>query len=301
MVNLQSNLPHNLPLNLPSFETLEVYTRTYAVAMNISINIAELFSILQPECPLSDDGTYIATIISKKEAKGFINAVLRKKLDMIATGEYTKDLCFRNSITVELMLPDKYINMKVYTNGVLQLTGARTEEHIKQCVRTLWNCIKNYSSVYTFLREYESLVAILVPAVLNISIDLGFPLDREKFTDYIRLNTEYFTLLETFGYSGLNIKMLLGSPVIDVDINVLTIHNDMSETMSTMKYGDYLDLLPRKDRVKKLKKKRYSTILVFRGGAVLVSAMTIQYAQECYEKFITMVEEGYEHIIECIE
>ena len=66
-------------------------------------------------------------------------------------------------------------------------------------------------------------------------------------------------------------------------------------------YDDYLSMLPEKDKLKKLKKQRYNTFLVFHSGKVIMSGMDSVFMKDVYYEFLNIIRDCYDVIKEKLE
>ena len=184
---------------------------------------------------------------------------------------------FRNSVTVVVVL-DKPINFKVCRNGTFQITGARKWEHAHECLKLIWESIKDTSEMYTFNRNPGGLNALIIPSMRNIDFEVGFFIDREKLNKYMREQDGLHCLLETsFGYTGVNIKV----PIVK-DRNEMVIQEVTSDKTGNMgityeKYSKYIKMLDEKTRITKQKQQKYNTFLVFHSGKVIFSGLDSEY------------------------
>lgn len=192
------NLDRLLTMN---YDDIEVSTKTFVVMTNLLLNIKNLFEFLpitvyiQPTSKKrnrkkkSDDKCFIGvsdgSILCMKYEKSIRGAEIKKTVSAKRreiTGKESK--CFRNSFTVIIVMLRKAINMKICRNGMIQLTGCKTDEQVEYCTKHIWNLIRNQPDIYTFIKG-EEFEALIIPALRNIDFDLGFNVDREKLAKYM--------------------------------------------------------------------------------------------------------------------
>ena len=122
----------------------------------------------------------------------------------------------------------------------------------------------------------------------NIDFNIGFLVNRENLDKYINVNTDFNSLLETsFGYTGVNIKIPMTNN-IDIALDKLSYINNTWKS-GNIAFSDYLNWIPPSDKQNFLKKKRYSTFLVFHSGNVIMSGMITKYMEPIYYKFIKII------------
>lgn len=302
------------PLVFPEFEDIKVSTKTFIAMTNIIIDLKKLFEFL----PVTD-----YTVIPKKRGR-------KKKLEpvepsvsvengSIVTLKYENKLrgvelkqrksqtkkkkskWFRNSFTVVIMLKDKPVNFKVCMNGMFQITGLKLDSQAEECVKFIWEHIKDQeNNIYKFSRG-SHLEALFIPAMRNIDFSLGFNVDREKLARYMSTQTEFHSLLETsFGYTGVNVKIPIDLDITKMEIRKLS-HKDEKWTEEITLYSEYLQFLSEKDQLKKLNKDRYNTFLIFQSGKTILSSINAKYSRDSYYYFLKIIRTCYNQIEERLD
>jgi len=304
------------------FDDIKVSTKTFIVMTNIILNIENLFNFLpiteyilvpkrrgrkkknEPVDPNKDIpcGSIITLEYQNKIRGVDLKKKKKKNKDVKKRGNY-----FRNSVTVVMIMENKKINYKVSRNGKFQMTGCKEDEQAEKCVKWFWDYIKDTKDIYTFSNEDEddkkkkgnhALKAIFIPAMRNIDFSLNFLVDREKLDKYFNTHTEYTSLLETsFGYTGVNIKIPIVKPITDLNLKQMRYVDNKWIDNEYAPYSDYLKMLPEKDVVKKIKKQRYNTFLIFHSGKIIMSGMEASFMRDVYYEFLDIIRECY-HIIE---
>ena len=204
-------------------------------------------------------------------------------------------------MTVVMVVDGKKINFKMSRNGKFQMTGCKLDKQAEDCVKHIWDYIKDEKDIYT-LPEKEPFEALFIPAMRNIDFSLGFVLDREKLDEYFNTSTPYYSLLETsIGYTGVNIKIPVNKPITDLKIRKITWKNGKWLKPKLVLFEEYLDRLNPKDKQKKLDKERFNTLLVFHSGKVIESSMCEEFARDCYHEFIKIIRENFKVFEERLE
>lgn len=312
-------------LKFPDFDDIKVSTKTCIVVTNIMLDIKSLFEALpitdyivipkkrgrkkknEPEDP--NKGIPSGSIITLEYENNIRGVDLKKKKknkDKKKRGNY-----FRNSVTVVMIMEDKKINFKISRNGKFQMTGCRDDTHSENCVKFIWNYIKNTKNIYKWYSDSESnsdselknnLKAIFIPAMRNIDFGLGFYVDRERLDEYFNRSTNYNSLLETsFGYTGVNIKIPMLKPITDLMLKQLECCNDEWIDPVYVDYMTYINMLSPKEAQKKLNKQRHNTFLVFHSGKTIFSGMDATFMKDTYYEFINIIRDCYDIIEERLE
>ena len=297
-------------LTFPRFEDIPVSTKTFIVMTNITLDIKKLYEFL----PISE---YV--IIPKKRGRKKKNILVDPNKNIVDGSIITVDLAnnirgvslkkkkkkdgkstdyFRNSVTIVMVVDGKKINFKISNNGKFQMTGVKKDQHGEDCVKYIWNYIKDTEGIYT-LPANQNFRAIFIPAMRNIDFSLGFILDREKLDEYFNSFTHYCSLLETsIGYTGVNIKIPVTKPISELKIKELNYKNNLWLKPRMISYQNYLDTLKPKEQQKKLDKDRFNTFLVFHSGKVIMSSMCEDFARDTYYEFLEIIKHNYKEFEE---
>jgi TATA-box binding protein (TBP) (component of TFIID and TFIIIB) len=287
-----------------NFKDIAISTRTIIVATNTMINIETLYENL----PITE-----YTVIRKKRG--------RKKKDMIEdinnmvpsgsiiSIKYKDQLrgvelkrkkketkFFRNAVTIIMSIDNKFINLKVSTNGKFQVTGCKHFEHCKKAITNIFNIIIDKIDIY--LDKHEDKIEILFNNVMtNKDFSMGFQVNREVLDNIINSETPYNSLLETsFGYTGINLKMVL-NPDIERSFKCISINIETKEaTEYILSYKEYISKLTEKE-ITKEKKKRHITFLIFQSGNVIMSGINEILMEYYYNEFYKIIEKNYDNIL----
>jgi TATA-box binding protein (TBP) (component of TFIID and TFIIIB) len=321
-------------LKFPEFEDIKVSTKTFTAMTNLKIEIKELYEKLpvtpyvvvvkkrgrKKKCEqINPNENIVEGSIVTLKCEGELRGVELKTKK--SKNKNKKNKWFRNSITVVIIL-DKPVNFKICRNGTFQMTGCKTHEHAELCIKYIWQHIKDDKSLYSFTRNSDNiseptLETLFIPSMRNIDFSLGFLVDREKLNVYMSpysdsnyiskstLHDKYFKdrdfhcLLETsFGYTGVNIKIPLTEDINTMEVKKMWYDSKNGWQEIWTNYREYLDLLPEKDRLSKLKDERYNTFLVFQSGCVIHSGLTARFMKDSYYYFADIMREGFDQIEE---
>jgi len=301
-------------LVFPEFEDIRVSTKTFISMTNLIIDLKKLFDFL----PITE---YV--VVPKKRGRKkkteYVEPIRNIPHGSIVTLKYEnkirgvdlkqkknqnkkkKSKWFRNSFTVVIILNDKPVNFKVCQNGMVQLTGIKEDIQAEECIKFIWQYIKDEeNNIYKFSRG-SHLETMFIPAMRNIDFSLGFNVDREKLSKYMSTQTEFHSLLETsFGYTGVNIKIPINIDITKMEIKKLTYkNNEWTEEMTT--YNEYMQYLSEKDQAKKINKDRYNTFLIFHSGRAILSSINAKYARDSYYYFLKIIRTCYKDIQEQLD
>lgn len=263
------------------FKDIKVSTQTYIVQSNISnVDLVKLAERFEPAEP-------IINLKYKTIVKGPIKSVKHK------SKKNPVQKTFLNCVTLTIFVHDKNINVKIFNNGVFQLTGCKYHGHATTCIKIVIALLHKLKC-FTWYSDKPPMV-YLFSVMRNIDFDIFFKIDREAMAIYVHNNTEYHVPPLTKGYMGIKIKIPLKN--ID-DLPVDCILFDKNTGIGTDKpHIEYKTLMSEiiKDE-KKLKKERFISISVFQNGKVLMSGPDIKYQEKYYNWFIQFVNENRDKI-----
>lgn len=209
---------------------------------------------------------------------------------------------FRNSITIVVMF-DKFINFKVYTNGTYQISGCKNLDDAFKCVKFIWSFMKDKPHLYNLKNNDKNFEALYVPVLSNINFDTGVYIDRIKLAKIIEKEIDGSKyILRKSGYIGINIKMPLDIPIEELETTkmIYNIKKDKFEIRQGL-YKEYLDTLDKKELKKKKSKKRYISLLSFYTGKMIMSGITSKFVKPYYEKIAKILEENADDIVEKLD
>ena len=203
---------------------------------------------------------------------------------------------FRNAVTVIMYINGKLVNLKISTNGKMQVTGCKYIDYCKQAMIHLFNIILDDFNTYIVGETKEEIKIIFNNVMTNKDFFIGFNVNREKLDQIINAETAYNSILETsFGYTGVNLKMDLDKNrerVFDcLKINTKT---KVSEEYQ-MSYQEYLNNLNKKE-LEKENKVKYITFLIFQSGNIIMSGINEVLMEQYYNIFYDIVEKNIKHI-----
>ena len=293
------------------FDDIQVSTKTFIVKTNLEIDIKKLFEFL-PVMPYEiipkrrgrkkkvlgpDPNRNIpnGSIITLDLVNNIRGVCLKKK----KRKENKSTNYFRNALTVVMIVDKKKINFKISGNGMFQMTGCKFDKQAEDCIKFLWECIKDTEpekGLYKFHDPNITLFrALFIPAMRNIDFTLGFSLDRERLDQYFNNNTDYYSLFETsIGYTGVNIKIPVSRPITSLSLKELIYKGEDWYKTRIIPYSKYLSTLKPREQRKKLECSRYTSFLVFQSGKTICSAMCEEFAREAFYEFMKIIEENKE-------
>jgi hypothetical protein len=312
------------------FEEIGISTKTIIAVTNIRVNMDLFYKYI----PITD-----YTPIEKKRGRkkriiveqivptlpfGSVVTVQRRR-DIRGTVFKSKskknNTYFLHSITIVMSLHhNKFVNIKVSTNGKFQITGCKTNEHYELSMIGLVQNLERIKE-YTGEESYSltdvspsepsssrrDIKVIFNTVMQNMDFNIGFPICRNKLDTFINQHTEFCSIFEGSINTEVNIKVPI-IPVKEIDLHHITFNTQdgcrdkegvelYTLYRDTVPYQLYCDLLNEKERKKEVTKERYHTFLVFASGSVIMSSRGPDMKRVFYE-FIHILLQHRRHFEE---
>lgn len=158
--------------------SLRISTMTALCNMGCLINLQELYDKLE----IND--TIQCIEYQDKPIKG-IKKKKKKK----------NKKCFYNQMTLIINILNKNVNVKVFKNGRIQITGIKSEENGKAAAEYISSCLKDSNGI----SDYKTVL-------INSDFNIGFPIHREKLYYLLVDKYKLFVTFEPCIYPGVNAK-----------------------------------------------------------------------------------------------
>ena len=297
------------------FDEIAISTKTVIGISNLKINLDKFYHympITDYTPPLKKRGRKrriqisttsnnipfgsIISIQRKKEVRGAILKTKKKSSDKsdyegtARTGN-EKDY-FLHSVSLVVVLEDnKQINIKVSSNGKLQITGCKCDDHFIQSVTSVYKTMIEVEkwtgeSLFTLNGPLE---VVFNTVMQNMDFNVGFRINRYKLDKYINQYTNYCSIFEGSLSTGVNIKVK-SDPNVHPKILKIRYSNGDLERFYTS-FEEYKTLL---DKKKETKKDKHHTFLVFASGSIIMSSRGSE-MKEVYDSLIDILTNNREH------
>ena len=102
-----------------------------------------------------------------------------------------------------LIIPEKIINVKVYSNGKFHITGVRD---IHQAELGIFEIFRAFEEAYEIISPESKIVIYFKTVMKNINFDVGFCVRREKVDEFFHDFTDFVTSFESSINSGVTLK-----------------------------------------------------------------------------------------------
>mgnify|MGYP003966646695 FL=1 len=173
-------------------ENLRISTMTAVSKLSEHINIEKLYESLE----IND---VVKFIEHKEKYKGY-----SKKLDKKARKNKVKRTFFNQS-TIHIYHFDKIVNVKIFNNGNIQMTGLKYEEQGKEVLNIVKDIFIEKNKKIKFFENTNIDILEYRIVLINSDFDIGYSLNREKLHRKI-IDLGLYSTYEPCMYPGVNIK-----------------------------------------------------------------------------------------------
>lgn len=149
---------------------IRISTMTICCFLNVNINTKQIFDDF--EAPEINEYETVDNIITGVKIKGQIKGYFPKKQD---SGKV-----FFNSITLNVVQLQKSINLKIFNNGKIQMTGVISKEHSILAINMIINLLNTSKSTYINDVDKQIEISEFKTVLINSDYDCGFEIQREN-------------------------------------------------------------------------------------------------------------------------
>ncbi len=295
---------------IKKFEEIAISTKTVIGISNLKIDLEKFFTYMpitdyvplekkrgrkkRIQIVLSNNSLPYGSIISIQKKKELRGVQLKTKRTLSSSETPSNKDYFLHSVTLVIVLEnDKQINMKVSSNGKLQITGCKCDEHFIDSiiyVYKIMNDVEKWTGekLYSFITG-DHLQVIFNTVMQNMDFNVGFEINRQKLDKFIEKHTRHTSIFEGSLATGVNIKVKSNPLVEPTILKVEYIDNKTVKSYSS--FEEYNRLL---DKKKESKKDKHHTFLVFSSGSVIMSSRGSG-MKEIYEDIVDIFVNNREH------
>ena len=294
--------------SVKKFEDIAISTKTVIGISNLKIDLEKFFTYIpitdfvpqekkrgrkkRIQVTLNHNNLPYGSIISVQKKKEIRGACLKSKRSS-ETVSSNKDY-FLHSVSLVIVLEDnKQINLKVSSNGKLQITGCKNDEHFINAVTSLYDTMNNVEKwtnekLYT-LSHGDKLEVLFNTVMQNMDFNVGFKINRQKLDKFIEKHTSHTSIYEGSLATGVNIKVKSDASIEPVITHVLYDGKILEKD-----YSSYEEYNTRLNKKKETKKDKRHTFLVFSSGSVIMSS-TGTGMKEIYEDIVDIFIKNRKH------
>ena len=116
-----------------------------------------------------------------------------------------KKKIFYNQATIHVIHDGKIMNVKLFNNGRIQITGLKNENQAGKLVLKLLQYFKDFEVISDYTELIENKIVLI-----NSDFDLGFEINREEL-HYEIIENDIYSSYEPCIYPGVNIKYFINA------------------------------------------------------------------------------------------
>lgn len=272
------------------FHDIPVSTQTFTVRSNIAhIELQDFYELLQPINAQNDENICgsIVCIKYKTLHKGENCTAKSKKrksddklteINSILPVKLPAKKNFLNCVTLIIEI-EKRINVKIFKNGVFQLTGCKNISNVKKCLHIILTELSKYPTCFIFCADDTNFIIYIKSAMRNIDFDLGFKINRTRLAVYLHQNTSYNVPPLTTTNMGVKVKIPLNN-IEDLPITKIAYPSREEQIIPFKECFDVIE--PDAKKLKDKLNNKFISISIFQNGKVLMSGIDETFQKKYY-------------------
>lgn len=293
------NIDENNQLETPeiNFIPIRVSTITVLCKLGIDINLDVFFKYLTPYYNEEHNYKIVSMEYMDNTPKG-IPKQKKKKQSYANSNLVKKRTSFYNQITV-VMDYMKFINLKLFRNGSIHMTGIIDEEQGKKAVEFLGNEIKMiYQKDKSITTSNINLIGLYDWDIVLINSDFAcnFKIRREKLYEIIDSKYNLVVNYESDSYPGVKTSFYWSQKDKGNLDTTTGLYDGLKSGVCKCKIGSTCKgkgrgTLDPDDCCRKI------TISIFQSGKIIITgARAIKQVDECYQFIISLLKRYYHDI-----
>ena len=205
--NMEEDNNKKKNIKYPEPTEIRISTMTIISNLNSIINIEDLFELLELDDNIKNDIYPRIEFLKYGGDKIKGNTKINKK-------KKNKKNYFQNQITICILLDiNKKINMKLFKNGKIQLTGIKDINIINNGCNYIFDIIRKFNeknsiiedtSKFNYINDNYDIVLI------NSDFKVNYLLNRDNIFKLL-INMNFFVIFEPDIYPGVNLKYFINS------------------------------------------------------------------------------------------
>lgn len=180
--------------------------------MTIVCKTKVLFNIENINKELKLDENKILSIKCNGKERTLIKSTRKRKMKI-----QKEKKNFYNQVSICVKINDnKNVNIKLFINGSIQITGSKTFEHVVIGITKLFDEIRNKKYVDNLDELYIDKIFDFKIAMINSNFKIGFEIEREKLYYLIKKNTKYVCVYDPNYHACVDIKFEIDDKIVSI-------------------------------------------------------------------------------------
>lgn len=257
-----------------AYNTIPISTFSFVVKSNILINMELAFVKIRDM--ISQEPGHLSGI----KFSGNVSKKNMHSRPIQSKGTSSEKINFLHACTIRYKHldknPEKPINVKLYNNGTMQITGCKKMQH----------CVDTISIIYETLRQYKNIIYYTEPTAVfkihmvmkNIHFRFGFCINRHKLVEFFKKNGnfKYIVSYDDQIMTGLNIKKKIEDEKTDT---IMIVEFDQSGTKKVYE----LEIPVEYSSLKTI------TYIIFYSGVCRFSGTNDRFMEKSYYEFTKLI------------
>jgi hypothetical protein len=293
-----------------NFLKCSVSTQTFTVKTNIqNIDLNKFYQLIFPEEKdinfeekkkikdenewLKMEGIIVHVKYQQMKKGNWFEKIKDEKKKKKKNNEIPSKKNFLNCITM-IICCNKFINIKFFKNGVLQLTGCKHINHVFICLTTIYKELIKSKDCFIFEKEATDIIFLIKSVMRNIDFDLGYKINRVAFSQKFVQICEKLENVIVPDNPGNKMDVRIKIRMTPEEIEKLPIIKFIfpSKKIEKLEYKDCIDIIEHdKKKLQSKIKDKFISIFVFQNGKVLLSASDEIIQKKYFEWFVKLISQ----------
>ena len=174
---------------------LRISTITSVLKLSSDIDLKKIYDCI----PISDNYIPYIEYGCENNPRGFSEKSLIKKR------KKKKKKIFYNQATLHVIQDKKIMNVKLFNNGRIQITGIKNEDQSEKLILKLIEYFKDFEILSDLTELIENEIVMI-----NSDFDIGYEINREQLHNSI-IENDIYSSFEPCIYPGVNIKYYINT------------------------------------------------------------------------------------------
>lgn len=269
---VKNNNNNNTKKEIPNATPIHISVKSACCELNRKLNLNEMAKVIYNLMLVNNGPNYKFQGIEYKD-------IFKNNLKNNESSSQ-----FYNSCTVVVKISNRYVNLKLFTNGSISMTGCKDDEDGEKAVKIFIEEMNNYDNIYNDhkdeLLEYSNYRITMI----NGDYSIGYGIIREDLFDILKTDYKLFVTYEAIRYPGVKVSFMWN------------INNSIQNGIcNCQKYcvgkGKKYDGNG-EGRCKKV------TIAIFQSGKIIINgSKSLQQTNDAYNYINIILNDNYDKII----
>lgn len=273
------NYKHDDNIEVVPFKNLRTSTQTFTVKSNIVFMDLQLF--FDKIDLVKNNEVEIINMKYKVQKKGVFEELIKKRISKKVKESKDNKIKrnFLNCVSI-VALTDKKINIKVFKNGVFQITGCRKECDVTKCINLIFSQLEQHSDVYELREGDEFFIVLIKSAMRNVDFNVNYKINREVLSEHLRKHSKYN--IPPLSSKNMGVKMKTPFNIKNLPITKIEYRPGRQVVYNILLRDCMNEIEPDKTRQKTKFDNKFNNATIFQNGKVLMSCVDETFQENFY-------------------